>query len=104
MAVITLKDGTVVTMFESIEAIDLVGKELYDFILTANRYDSLLANEREYELEVVIDDLESELAASDEYIQELENEIDDIKEELKNHLRQINTYQDTIKRILGEEE
>lgn len=104
MAVITLKDGTVVTMFESIEAIDLVGKELYDFILTANRYDSLLANEREYELEVVIDNLESELAASDEYIQELENEIDDIKEELKNHLRQINTYQDTIKRILGEEE
>ena len=104
MAVITLKDGTVVTMFESIEAIDLIGNELYDFILTANRHDSLLANEREHELEVVIDNLESELAASDEYIQELENKIDDIKEELKDHLRQINTYQDTIKRILGEEE
>lgn len=102
MAVITLKDGSAVTMFEPREAIDIIGKELYDFILTANKYDTLLTNESHSELEAIIDELGDELVAAEKYIQKLENEIEDIKEELKDHLKQVNAYQNNIKHIIDE--
>ena len=52
--VITLKDKSVITLFDSIEAREIIGEELYDFILKEkeNNY-----KEDVYEKNVVIDDL-----------------------------------------------
>lgn len=79
--VITLKDGTVVTLFNSIEAREIIGEELYDFILKdkENNY-----KEDVYEKNVVIDDLYSEINSLEDIIDSAYNCLDDELVELIN--------------------
>ena len=79
--VITLKDGSVVTLFDSIEAREIIGEELYDFILKEkeNNY-----KEDVYEKNVVIDDLYSEINSLEDIIDSAYNCLDDELVELIN--------------------
>lgn len=79
--VITLKDGTVITLFDSIEAREIIGEELYDFILKEkeNNY-----KEDVYEKNVVIDDLYSEINSLEDIIDSAYNCLDDELVELIN--------------------
>ena len=79
--VITLKDGSVVTLFDSIEAREIIGEELYDFILKEkeNNYKKDV-----YEKNVVIDDLYSEINSLEDIIDSAYNCLDDELVELIN--------------------
>lgn len=79
--VITLKDKSVITLFDSIEAREIIGEELYDFILKEkeNNY-----KEDVYEKNVVIDDLYSEINSLEDIIDSAYNCLDDELVELIN--------------------
>lgn len=79
--VITLKDGSVVTLFNSIEAREIIGEELYDFILKdkENNY-----KENIYEKEVTVVDLYSEINSLEDIIDSAYNCLDDELVELIN--------------------
>lgn len=63
--VVTLKDGTVMTLFDVKETKDIIGDELYDFITsnTASYIDEI------YERDVCIDDLQTEIYNLEETMQ-----------------------------------
>lgn len=86
MAVITLKDGTVKTMFESKEAIEIIGQELYDFIINDSNASDL--KEKIHELEVEIDDLTGEIAYLEDENCYLQSQIDDLEEQIVDHERE----------------
>ena len=79
--VITLKDRSVITLFDSIEAREIIGEELYDFILKEkeNNY-----KEDVYERDVKIDDLYSEINSLEDIIDSAYNCLDDELVELIN--------------------
>ena len=79
--VITLKDKSVITLFDSIEAREIIGEELYDFILKEkeNNY-----KEDVYERDVKIDDLYSEINSLEDIIDSAYNCLDDELVELIN--------------------
>ena len=79
--VITLKDGSVITLFDSMEAREIIGEELYDFILKEkeNNY-----KEDVYERDVKIDDLYSEINSLEDIIDSAYNCLDDELVELIN--------------------
>ena len=79
--VITLKDGSVVTLFDSIEAREIIGEELYDFILKdkENNY-----KEDIYEKEVTVVDLYSEINSLEDIIDSAYNCLNDELVELIN--------------------
>ena len=79
--VVTLKDKSAITLFDSIEAREIIGEELYDFILKEkeNNY-----KEDVYEKNVVIDDLYSEINSLEDIIDSAYNCLDDELVELIN--------------------
>ena len=79
--VITLKDGSVVTLFDPIESKEIIGEELYDFILKdkENNY-----KEDIYEKEVTVVDLYSEINSLEDIIDSAYNCLDDELVELIN--------------------
>lgn len=83
--VVTLKDGSVVTLFDSKEAIDIIGQELYDFILNTEEKENIL-EEQIYEKECEIDDLENEVDYLENTMLNANNILYDIKDELKNYI------------------
>lgn len=80
--VITLKDGSVITLFEAIEAREIIGEELYDF-LSEKLSKSDEKDEKIYELENEIDDLEFENNMLQNAIDEVRYEAKDALDELK---------------------
>lgn len=82
--VITLKDGSVVTLFDSIEAREIIGEELYDFILKEKENNH---KEDIYEKDVIIDDLHSEISSLENMIDASYNCLDDELVELI-HIRE----------------
>lgn len=86
--VITLKDGSVVTLFDPIEAREIIGEELYDFILKEkeNNY-----KEDIYEKEVTVVDLYSEINSLEDIIDSAYNCLDNELVELI-HIRESMKY------------
>lgn len=85
MAVITLKDNSVVTLFNSKEAIDIIGQELYDFILNTKEKEQIL-KEDIYMDRNKIEDLEDEVDYLEHTMLDANNILYDIKDELKNYI------------------
>lgn len=80
--VLTLKDGTVVTLFDPKEAIEIIGQELYDFIVG----DKTDVNEKIYEKDVAIDDLECEIASLENTLDSISTLLDDALDDLREYL------------------
>lgn len=81
--VITLKDGTVVTLFEAREAEELIGSELYNFIKGHFSKDDE-KDERIHELECENDDLYTENILMENTLSHVDSMLDDIIYEVDN--------------------
>lgn len=106
--VISLKDGSTVTLFDAIEAKEIIGHELYDFIEKKIKYSYNEKDEKIHELECENDDLYCEninMIHSLDKINELANEALDVLgiikrtknnsyslDEIKNILKDIKDY------------
>lgn len=98
--VITLKDGSIATLFESKEAIDIIGQELYDFILQ-NQVDKNILEEEIYEKECEIRDLEDEISSYEETISKLNSVLDDTVEKLKEYNDNLDEFDNELYLILN---
>ena len=98
--VITLKDGSIATLFESKEAIDIIGQELYDFILQ-NPVDKNILEEEIYEKECEVRDLEDEVGFYEETISKLNSILDDTVEKLKEYNDNLDEFDNELYLILN---
>lgn len=101
--VVTLKDGSVVTLFDSKEAIDIIGQELYDFILNTKENEDIL--EAIYEKKCEISDLEDEVDSLEDIIFNVNNLLDEAVDRLKDcieNLDEENKELDSILELLNQ--
>lgn len=96
--VITLKDGSVVTLFEPREAEDIIGKEVYDFIKNELSKENEI-NERIHELECENQDLYSENQAMEDDMCNAESYIDEAIDIL-NQCQALAITDDTLEKII----
>ena len=97
--VVTLKDGSVVTLFDSKEAIDIIGQELYDFILQ-NQVDKNILEEEIYEKECEIRDLEDEVNSLEDIIFNVNNLLDEAVDRLKDYIENLDEENKELDSIL----
>lgn len=101
--VVTLKNGSVVTLFDSKEAIDIIGQELYDFILNTKENEDIL--EEIYEKKCEISDLEDEVDSLEDIIFNVNNILDEAVDRLKDcieNLDEENKELDSILELLNQ--
>lgn len=97
--VVTLKDGSVVTLFDSKEAIDIIGQELYDFILNTEEKENIL-EEQIYEKKCEIDDLEDEVDYLENAISNVNNILDEAVDKLKSYITNLDEENEELNSIL----
>lgn len=97
--VVTLKDGSVVTLFDSKEAIDIIGQELYDFILNTEEKEYIL-EEQIYEKKCEIDDLEDEIDYLENAISNVNNILDETVDKLKSYITNLDEENEELNSIL----
>lgn len=97
--VVTLKDGSVVTLFDSKEAIDIIGQELYDFILNTEEKENIL-EEQIYEKKCEIDDLEDEVNSLEDIIFNVNNLLDEAVDRLKDYIENLDEENKELDSIL----
>lgn len=80
--VVTLKDGSVITLFDAIEAKEIIGEELYNFIEYKIKNSYIEKDEKIHILECENDDLYLENEYMEDTINSIEDLVNDALEEL----------------------